>query len=144
MSCSRTRVTPVRLEPAAARSQSRVKHSTTEPLRSQVQVYRLEYTYNNSNIIVQKMSTLCRPLYTYYVKHIRKHWFIRTFTQAIICFKESAHILHSDQQLFYTLPQLEPVRQITNNVVCATSKASDHPAHTRSLIRALASRLSII
>ena len=48
MSCSRTRlrndivsnynaVTPVRLEPAALRSQ--VKHSTTEPLRSQVPRY---------------------------------------------------------------------------------------------------------
>ena len=28
-------------------------------------------------------------------------------------------------------------------MVCATSKASDQPAHTRSLIRAFASRLSI-
>ena len=39
---------------------------------------------------------------------------------------------------------LEPVREISNNVVCATSKASDQPAHTRSLIRAFASRLSIL
>ena len=38
----------------------------------------------------------------------------------------------------------EPVHEISNNVVCATSKASDQPAHTRSLIRAFASRLSII
>ena len=37
----------------------------------------------------------------------------------------------------------EPVHEISNNVVCATSKASDQPAHTRSLIRAFASRLSI-
>ena len=35
----------------------------------------------------------------------------------------------------------EPVHEISNNVVCATSKASDQPAHTRSLIRAFASRL---
>ena len=34
----------------------------------------------------------------------------------------------------------EPVHEISNNVVCATSKASDQPAHTRSLIRAFASR----
>ena len=34
--------------------------------------------------------------------------------------------------------------EISNNVVCATSKASDQPAHTRSLIRALASRLNIL
>ena len=28
----------------------------------------------------------------------------------------------------------EPVHEISNNLVCATSKASDQPAHTRSLI----------
>ena len=38
----------------------------------------------------------------------------------------------------------EPVHENSNNVVCATSEASDQPAHTRSLIRAFASRLSII
>ena len=38
----------------------------------------------------------------------------------------------------------EPVHEISNNVVCATNKASDQPAHTRSLIRAFASRLSIL
>ena len=47
----------------------------------------------------------------------------------------------------FVLSQLylfEPVHEISNNVVCATSKASDQPAHTRSLIRAFASRLSIL
>ena len=39
---------------------------------------------------------------------------------------------------------IEPVHEISNNVVCATSKASDQPAHMRSLIRAFASRLSIL
>ena len=38
----------------------------------------------------------------------------------------------------------EPVHGISNNVVCATSKASDQPAHTRSLIRAFACRLNIL
>ena len=38
----------------------------------------------------------------------------------------------------------KPVHEISNNVICATSKASDQPAHTRSLIRAFASRLSIL
>ena len=38
----------------------------------------------------------------------------------------------------------EPVHEISNNVVCATSKTSDQPAHMRSLIRAFASRLSIL
>ena len=39
--------------------------------------------------------------------------------------------------------KFEPVHEISNNVVCATSKASDQPAYTRSLIRAFARRLSI-
>ena len=38
----------------------------------------------------------------------------------------------------------EPVHEISNNVACATSKTSDQPAHTRSLIRDFASRLSIL
>ena len=40
--------------------------------------------------------------------------------------------------------KFEPVHEIFNNMVCATSKASDQPAHMRSLIRAFASRLSIL
>ena len=39
---------------------------------------------------------------------------------------------------------IEPVHGISNNVECATSKASDQPAHMRSLIRTFASRLSIL
>ena len=48
--------------------------------------------------------------------------------------------------LFYVYlnDKIEPVYEISNNVVCATSKASDQPAHTRSLIRAFASGLSIL
>ena len=38
----------------------------------------------------------------------------------------------------------EPRHGISNSVVCATSKALDQPAHTHSLIRAFASRLSIL
>ena len=38
----------------------------------------------------------------------------------------------------------EPRHEISNNVVCATSKASDQPAHTCSLIRVFASLLNII
>ena len=39
---------------------------------------------------------------------------------------------------------IEPRHEISNNVVCATSKASDQHAHTRSLIRAFACRLNIL
>ena len=37
----------------------------------------------------------------------------------------------------------EPWHEIPNNV-CATSKASDQPAHKHSLVRGFASRLNII
>ena len=38
----------------------------------------------------------------------------------------------------------ESVHEISNNVVCATCKVSDQPAHTGRLIRAFDSRLSIL
>ena len=38
----------------------------------------------------------------------------------------------------------EPVHEFSTNVVYATSKASDQPGHTHSLIRAFASSLSIL
>ena len=40
----------------------------------------------------------------------------------------------------------KPRHEISNNVVhvCATSRASDQPAQTRSLLRAFASRLNIL
>ena len=40
--------------------------------------------------------------------------------------------------------EYEPRYEIYNNVVCATSKGSDQPVHTRSLIRAFASPLNIL
>ena len=44
--------------------------------------------------------------------------------------------------LLYML--IEPQHEISNNVICTTSKASDQPAHMHSLIRACASRLNIL
>ena len=38
----------------------------------------------------------------------------------------------------------EPCNEISNNVVCGTSKSSDQPAYTGRLVRAFASRLKII
>ena len=46
--------------------------------------------------------------------------------------------------MFIKASIFELVHEISNNVVCATSKASDQPAHTRSLIRAFASHLNIL
>ena len=39
---------------------------------------------------------------------------------------------------------IESRHEISNNVVCATSKGSDQPAHTHSLIKAYASRLKTL
>ena len=44
----------------------------------------------------------------------------------------------------YSCSLFEPRHEISNNAACATSKASDQPAYTRSLIRAFASRLNIL
>ena len=40
--------------------------------------------------------------------------------------------------------KIGPVHEISNNVVYATSKATDQPAHTHSLISAFASPLNIL
>ena len=58
----------------------------------------------------------------------------------------SAHSLYSEKRLGGTCDStvdfiFEPVHEISNNVVCLTSKASDQPTHIR---RAFASRLSIL
>ena len=42
------------------------------------------------------------------------------------------------------MDKIEPWLGISNNVVYGTSKGSDQPAHTRSLIRAFASGLNIL
>ena len=49
----------------------------------------------------------------------------------------------SDFSTFYIFIN-EPQHEISSNVVCATSIASDQPVHMRSPIRAFASRLNII
>ena len=44
----------------------------------------------------------------------------------------------------YVIWWYEPWHEISNSVVCATSKDSDQPAHTRRLIKAFACRLNIL
>ena len=48
------------------------------------------------------------------------------------------------QVINFKINNIEPVHEISNNVVCATNKASDQPVQMRSLIRAFAFRLSIL
>ena len=63
------------------------------------------------------------------------------FILGIIFYFEYANniLMHYMRHLIY-----EPWHEISNNVVCATIKDPDQPTHTRSLIRALASRRHIL
>ena len=54
------------------------------------------------------------------------------------------YLICQDGYFILQKSKIEPWHGISNNVVCATSKASDQPAHTRRLIRAFASRLTIL
>ena len=62
----------------------------------------------------------------------------------------TGHYLEVMVHLYFQLIRLlaliknEPWHEISNSVVCAASKASCQPAHTRSLIRAFACRLNIL
>ena len=56
----------------------------------------------------------------------------------------SVHLILSISVPTYTVRWYEQRHEFSNNVVCATSKGSDQPAHMRSLIRAYASRLNIL
>ena len=75
-------------------------------------------------------------------------WSGSTLIATTLVFYEWLFILYIRSNFLNTTLQIEvlyePVHEISNNVVWATSKASDQPAHTRSLIRAFASRLSIL
>ena len=57
---------------------------------------------------------------------------------SLVAYAISTKISHACSTLY------EPGHEISNNVVCATSIASDQPAHTCSLIRAVASCLNIL
>ena len=54
------------------------------------------------------------------------------------------HSLYNRHLVITWIWIIEPRHEISINVVRATSKASDQPAHTRSLIRGFASRLNIL
>ena len=74
-------------------------------------------------------------------------YFKDTFLVAKYSNDRSVEVIN-DKSLFGSLTSsrciYEPRHGISNNVVCATSKGSDQPAHKRSLIRAFASRLNIL
>ena len=56
-------------------------------------------------------------------------------------FESFSNVVDSDQPKIWVF---ELQHEISNNVVCVTSKGSDQPVHTHRLIRAFASRLNIL
>ena len=68
-------------------------------------------------------------------------WNWCTTLVVLYSFRPAAGCQTSDTEVKLTF---EPRHEISNNVVCVTSKASDKLAHTCSLIRAFTSRLSIL
>ena len=54
------------------------------------------------------------------------------------------NLYSGEHEICYAHKSYEPVHEISNNVVCVTSKASDQPVHMPSLIRAFARGLSIL
>ena len=52
--------------------------------------------------------------------------------------------LQSQTQMLLDASKNDPRYEISNNVICATIKASDQTAQMRSLIEAFASRLNIL
>ena len=71
--------------------------------------------------------TVC--FYTYLVSNVRH--FLQQMTSA----DNILNAFFLGALRFNSFP-CEPVHEIPNKMVCATSKASDQPAHTRRLIRA--------
>ena len=77
-------------------------------------------------------------------------WYMRISWPATYCIGEELRLrwvwacTYPHQHRNSSHSQYEPRHEISNNVVCATSKASDQPAHTRSLVRAFTSRLGIL
>ena len=64
------------------------------------------------------------------------------FHEFQLCFSKALHCGdHTVVSVNKYLLDIEMQHEISNNVVCATSKGSDQPAHMRSLIRAFASHL---
>ena len=53
-------------------------------------------------------------------------------------------IINTREEIRQKLMVNEQQHEISNNVVCAISNASNQPAHMRSLVRAFASRLNIL
>ena len=102
---------------------------------------RLQFLYSDTNRIYPQITGICLKQTHNYIKH--KLYVELFYSEIYLCgvwFKNAC----KSTMLSVNILSFEPVHEISNNMVSATSKASDQPAHMRSLIRAFASRLSIL
>ena len=93
---------------------------------------RLYLAWNNMSLLLSDNQSLC---YKFLILFLKNNWNDHKQTTAFRCL------------LFFiwTPTRLQMrLHEISNNVVGGTSKASDQPAHKRSLIRAFACRLNIL
>ena len=72
--------------------------------------------------------------------HIKCMFYMRRFYFGLvyIACQDRRAVMQTDSII------IEPRHELSNNVLCATSKASDQPAHAHSLIRAFARALNIL
>ena len=79
----------------------------------------------------------------------QSHWSMKKRSRSLAYSAYSKSMLRTISMLGFNshsrqmLNIIEPRHEISNNVVCATSEASDQHAHMRSLLRAFASHLNI-
>ena len=108
------------------------------------------------HLIIHMFNTSVIP-YISLGEYLNSNLYTQSNMQNMRFFCCSVYILQSDCELhsdyiifrvrvfiFCSVKTYEPVHVISNNVVCATSKALDQPSHMRSLIRAFAWRSNIL
>ena len=96
----------------------------------QVQKFFFYFTRVSKSVHMHQFTYVNAFVYTQINTHARKS--VHVYRALVFCVHLSPLI------------RFEPRHEISNNVVCATSKASDQPAHTHSLIGAIASHLNIL
>ena len=69
--------------------------------------------------------------------------FLKELKKIVFCSKKYQQY-HAHYPACHRVKPIELWHEISNNVVYATSKGSDQPAHTHSLIKAFASHLDIL
>ena len=136
---------------------SRVKNATTEPLRYQFRVYTWQSKKRPGNISKSFCSTYvqCVNLFMYN-KSSHLYHNDESHFEFKSCLVVNLGLLHEHSVFKRKLLPANVLLQKKNNnkqsktkmnrdnLVCATSKGSDQPAHRRGLIKAFASRLNIL